>query len=277
VWFNRSVPDDPPTEQAESAPRPRHRRRAIAAAAVLTALSGAGLAVVALTGRDGPSSATVSAAPPPRFVDETATAGVDHTYDGGFDYFVGGGVAAFDCNGDGRDDLYFAGGSRPAALYRNDSPVGGALRFTVLPSAVTDLSAVTGAYPIDVDSDGITDLAVLRLGENLLLRGLGDCSFETANDRFGIDGGESWTTAFSATWEASNTLPTMAFGNYLVPDTTVCDESDIVRPAPGGGGYAPPTALAPGYCTLSMLFSDWSRTGERDLRATNDRHYYTDG
>jgi hypothetical protein len=26
-----------------------------------------------------------------------------------------------------------------------------------------------------------------------------------------------------------------------------------------------------------MLFSDWDRSGRRDLRVTNDRHYYTDG
>jgi hypothetical protein len=35
--------------------------------------------------------------------------------------------------------------------------------------------------------------------------------------------------------------------------------------------------MAPGWCTLSILFSDWGRTGRRDLRMTNDRHYYTDG
>jgi hypothetical protein len=32
--------------------------------------------------------------------------------------------------------------------------------------------------------------------------------------------------------------------------------------------------LDPGFCTLSMLFSDWDRSGRRDLRVTNDRHYY---
>ena len=42
-------------------------------------------------------------------------------------------------------------------------------------------------------------------------------------------------------------------------------------------GYAPPVALSPGYCTLSVLFSDWNRSGQRDLRMTNDRHYYLDG
>ena len=34
-------------------------------------------------------------------MDETTAAGIDHVYGGDFAYFVGGGVAAFDCNGDG--------------------------------------------------------------------------------------------------------------------------------------------------------------------------------
>ena len=37
---------------------------------------------------------------------------------------VGGGVAAFDCDDDGRPELYLAGGANPAALFHNDSPVG---------------------------------------------------------------------------------------------------------------------------------------------------------
>ena len=75
-------------------------------------------------------------APAPTFVDETDVLRASTTvYDGEFEFFVGGGVAAFDCDDDGRADLFFAGGSEPAALYRNDSPVGGALRFS--PIAVT--------------------------------------------------------------------------------------------------------------------------------------------
>ena len=246
----------------------------LGSAAALVAI-GVGAAVVFQPG--GQRSTTDSNAEAPRFEDEASSAEVVHNYDGEFDFFVGGGVAPFDCDEDGRPDLYFAGGSEPAALFRNESPSGGALRFAKLASPVTDLTAVTGAYPLDIDSDGNTDLAVLRLGGNAILRGLGDCRFEVANDRFELDAGEAWTTAFSATWEGSNTLPTMAFGNYLVPGEGVCDQSRLMRPAPDGDGYASPVALSPGYCTLSMLFSDWSRSGERDLRMANDRHYYTEG
>ena len=66
-------------------------------------------------------------APAPHFVDDTSASGIDHRYDGEFEYFVGGGVAAFDCDDDGRDELFLAGGSEPAALFHNDSPIGGAL------------------------------------------------------------------------------------------------------------------------------------------------------
>jgi hypothetical protein len=121
------------------------------------------------------------------------------------------------------------------------------------------------------------DLVVLRHGGNVVLRGLGDCRFEAANEQLGLDGGDAWTAAFSATWEGANALPTLAFGNYLSSDRKDCDASQLVRPTAEGDTYGPPEPLAPGYCTLSVLFSDWSRSGRRDLRITNDRHYYLDG
>ncbi|MBI4933150.1 MAG: VCBS repeat-containing protein, partial [Actinobacteria bacterium] len=236
------------------------------------AVIGAALALLAGCGGSDESSSGA-----PRFVDEATSAGIDHVYAGEFEFFVGGGVAAFDCTGDGKDELYFAGGTNPAALYRNESPTGGALRFTAVPSSVTDLTEVTGAYPIDIDSDGVTDLAVLRRGSNVLLRGLGDCAFEDATEAFGIDGGNDWTVAFSATWEGSNALPTLAFGSYLtIEDRTKCGDSRLLRPV-DDAAYADPIALSPAYCTLSILFSDWGGSGRRDLRVANDRHYYREG
>ncbi len=254
----------------------RGRRRArifgvgLAALVVVVAL-GAVLTVV--------TGAGSSAGAPPRYVDETAASGISHAFEGADD-IVGGGVAAFDCDDDGRSDLYLAGGTAPAALYRNESPVGGPLRFSEVALPDSDATGVTGAYPIDIDGDGLTDLAVLRRGENVLLRGLGDCRFERANEAWGFDGGDAWTTAFSATWEGASTLPTLAFGNYVdesaAGDAVACADDVLVRPAATDDRFGPPLPLSPSWCTLSMLFSDWDRSGRRDLRVSNDRHYYGD-
>ena len=268
-------------EPRPNAGRP-HQGRATALWLVLGGIGGALVALAVVLALElALTSAGETAAEAPRFVEESTAAGIDHVYEGEFPYFVGGGVATFDCNDDRRPDLYLAGGADPAALYRNESPVGGALRFAKVSAPVTDLTSVTGAYPIDVDGDALTDLAVLRNGVNILLRGLGDCRFERANETWGYDGGNALTAAFSATWEGSATLPTLAFGNYLdlakADDRSACDDNQLVRPLPGGDAYAAPIPLAPGYCTLSVLFSDWDRSGHTYLRMANDRHYYLDG
>ncbi len=248
----------------------------IALTVIALAVIGAGILALRSTAPAAPVALGA-----PAFVDETASAGIDFAYTGDFDYAVGGGVAAFDCTGDGKSSLYFAGGSQPAALYRNDTPVGGPLRFTRLESPVTDLTGVMGAYPIDLEGRGLTDLVVLRNGETVLLQGLGDCRFERANDSLGFDGQGPPTTAFSATWEAGQTLPTLAFGRYQ--DTAsndphhLCFDNVLFRP--DGSKYADPLPLRPSWCALSMLFSDWNRSGHMDLRVSNDEQYYlpTDG
>lgn len=252
-------------------------RQVAIAIAVVVVIAAAGVAGTLVLRTPTPTIAAGA----PRFVDETASSGVDLVYDGEYPFAVGGGVAVLDCDGDGRQDLYLAGGGGSAALYQNVSPVGGALRFTRVADPATDVRGATGAYPLDVDGDGMADLTVLRDGENLLLRGVGGCRFEPANERWGLDGGASFTTAFSATWEGSATLPTLAFGNYLIetehPDPDrLCADNELLRPAAGGPRYGQPTPLSPAWCALSMLFSDWDRSGRRDLRVSNDRHYYSE-
>ena len=123
-------------------------------------------------------SAGAAAAGEVRFVDARAALPVEHVYSGGWEHFVGGGVAVFDCNGDRRPEIFAAGGTAPARLFVNRTPGAGAPFAFDLGVGVPELTGVTGAYPLDIDSDGQLDLAVLRVGPNVLLRGLGDCRFE---------------------------------------------------------------------------------------------------
>ncbi len=227
---------------------------------------------------DGPPT---EALPAPSFVDVTATSGVDHVYDGDWTYYVGGGVSAFDCNDDQLPDLFIAGGENPAGIFENQSSAGGSLAFGRVAAPEVEVTGVTGGYPVDIDADGILDLVILRRGENLVMKGAGDCRFGRANELWGFDGGDVWTTAFSATFEEGAARPTLAFGNYLELDdrdnpTGNCTDNRLVRPAEDRQ-YDVVSELAPGLCSLSVLFHDWGRTGQVDLRITNDKHYYRDG
>ena len=215
----------------------------------------------------------------PRFIDESASLPAPHVYAGGWEHFVGGGVAVFDCNGDGRLDFAAAGGENPARLFVNRSERGRFAFEAGSPLPVAD--AVTGLWPLDIDSDGIADLAVTRVGPNALLKGAGDCTFANTSDDWHFERGDAWSTAFSATFEPGATWPTLAIGNYVDradPDGPfeACDANVLYRPA-SGGGFAPPERLEPGYCALSILFSDYARRGRADLRLSNDRHYYVRG
>jgi hypothetical protein len=159
--------------------------------------------------------------------------------------------------------------------------VGGALKFVVEQSGLETTNAI-GAYPIDIDGDGQIDVVVLRVGEVQIYRGLGNCKFELANDRWNIHTPAYWHTAFSATWEKDNNLPTLAFGTYTDLKKKrypwgSCTPGALYRPEPNADRYGPPLRLEPGYCALSMLFSDWSRSGHADLRVGNDREYYRNG
>ena len=214
----------------------------------------------------------------PAFTDETATAGLSTVYEGEWEYMVGGGVATFDCSGDGFPEVFLSGGAAPSALYLNRSAQGGTLAFEKT-DAVT-LDAVLGAYPLDIDSDGVMDLVVLRQGENKLMRGLGDCRFEAANETWGFDGGDAWSTAFAAIWEKGQDWPTLAIGNYIDRREEAfpwgsCTENWLHRP--DGPRFGAPVPLTPSYCALSMLFTDWNRSGHPSLRVSNDREYYKAG
>lgn len=212
-------------------------------------------------------------------MDATAVSGIDHVYQGDEAFVVGGGVATFDCNGDFLPDIALAGAEQPLALYQNVSLRGRPLGFKKV-DLDQDITRATGIYPLDFDGDKELDLFVLRFGQNILLRGLGDCYFEDATSEVGLPEREDWTTSFAAHWEEGNKLPTLFIGNYVPRDRPLqangnCEPSYVLKPE--GRHYGAPILLGPGACTLSAMFLDWSGTGRFDLRLANDREYYDRG
>ncbi|MDF2371123.1 MAG: VCBS repeat-containing protein [Rhizobiaceae bacterium] len=221
----------------------------------------------------------------PVMAEQAKAAGLEHSYTGPWEYFVGGGAASLDCNGDRFPDLMLAGGTSKVQLFVNESKPAGPLKFTPqkLDISDTELESVTGLYPIDLNNDGFKDVVMLRLGRNIILKGGPDCSFSNANREFAFDGGRAWTTAFAATFERDQPFPTLAFGNYVdrsAPGSPwgTCHDNVLLR-AQGTDSphYSEADILTPGFCTLSMLFTDWNRSGTPALRMTNDRQYYRDG
>jgi enediyne biosynthesis protein E4 len=223
----------------------------------------------------------------PLMHEEAEAAGVHSVYDGPWEFFVGGGGAAFDCDGSGFPSVFLAGGKNPARLFVNKSKAGGPLKFE---EKALDIGAdpklltnVIGAYPLDIDGDGHMDLFVLRVGGNLLLKGGPDCTFALANHEWNFDGDTGWTTSFAAEWEPGQKFPTLAIGHYVDRDAPgspwgTCADNSLYRPQPGDKpDYSVRTPLPPGFCALSMLFTDWNKSGMPSLRVSNDRQYYRGG
>ena len=158
--------------------------------------------------------------------------------------FVGGGVAAFDCDDDGCPDLYLAGGERAGRAVPQRQPDGrsAAIRAGRRRRRPT-WTAVTGAYPLDIDGDGDhRPGGAARRRERPPARASATAGSSERTSAWGFDGGDGWTMAFSATWEATRpadpgvrrTTWADAAGD---PATYAAPDNELVRPAADGDGY----------------------------------------
>ena len=140
---------------------------------------------------------------PIRLVDTTRNTGIRFVhYDGssGQKYIVEtvtAGLALFDYDGDGDEDIYFLNGAPlrgsppgPAptnALYRNE----GGWKFTdvTVAAGVGDTGFGLGVAAADYDNDGDVDLYVNNYGPNVLYRNNGDGTFSNATEIAGVGWG----------------------------------------------------------------------------------------
>jgi hypothetical protein len=162
-------------------------------------------------------SAPAAAAPAIPFKDVATEAGIRYVHTNGaygdklLPETMGGGVAVFDVDGDGDDDILFVDSGRwphkpsgpaqpPLALYRNDTRPGGPLRFSDV-TAEWGLQAPfreplygMGVAVGDYDGDGDRDVFVTGVGKNRLLRNEGG-RFTDVTSAAGVGGApEEWST-----------------------------------------------------------------------------------
>jgi hypothetical protein len=134
------------------------------------------------------------------FRDVAARAGVNFRFDKGsrrkhdLPEIMGGGVALFDADGDGRLDIYLCNGGPiepapgkpdpPCRLYRNL----GTWRFADITdhAAAPGPSYAMGAAVGDFDGDGSPDLLVTGWGDQRLYKNLGSGRFEDVTMRAGL-------------------------------------------------------------------------------------------
>ena len=192
---------------------------------VLTALCfslffGAQAAAQSAESSSQPSTAAVSSDEvPARFVDVTDKVGVKfqhqalHTTRKYLLETMGSGVALFDCDNDGRLDIFLVNGAR----YSDPTPKGtipqktgpeywnrlfhqkpdGTFEDVTEKAGLEGVGYGMGVAVADYDNDGYEDVFVTGYGGNRLYHNNGNCTFTDVTEKAGVGGG-GWSS--SATW-----------------------------------------------------------------------------
>jgi hypothetical protein len=173
----------------------------------------------AAPGPSGNSNVNVEQPVPGSFIDVTGKSGIKflhqapHTSRKYLIETMGSGVALFDCDNDGRLDIFFANG----APYSDPTPKGfipqktgpeywnrlyhqkadGTFEDITEKAGLQGIGYSMGVAVADYDNDGNEDLFVTGYGGNHLYRNNGNCTFTDVTDKAGV-GGSGWSS--SAAW-----------------------------------------------------------------------------
>jgi enediyne biosynthesis protein E4 len=257
-------------------------------------------------------TAQTVAAPPIRFRDVGPQAGmttVPH-FAPVKQYLVemmGGGVALFDCDNDGKLDIvtvndstvdnYLKGGDLMVTLYHQDTPQNGQIHFTdvTVASGLPLRGWGMGVAVGDFDNDGLPDLYVTGYGHNVLYHNLGGCKFEDVTAQKKVAGGGFSVGAAWADYDRDGKLD-LFVSRYVNSDVhhlpqpgekgfqyqglsmevpVLNGETDLLFHNTGAGGFEEVSQRAgvdnpDKRLGMGVVWADYDHDGWPDLFVTND-------
>jgi hypothetical protein len=218
------------------------------------------------------------------FVESSQQLGITHFQLSSIE--LGGGVAIFDMNNDGWEEIYLTGGENRDKLYRNNADgtftevgVAAGLGFT---AAVTTMGVTTG----DIDNDGFRDILILTdLGQEVLLfRNNGNGTFSRVIGPFDASTSQRNLSASFGDVNKDGLLD-IYITNYITTSNVLFDQNELVNGFAhdcepdllfinnGDLSFSESSAtygLSQNGCGLATTFTDFDGDSDADLFVVND-------
>ncbi len=213
-------------------------------------------------------------------------AGIDHIY--GANNFMGGGVAFFDYDNDGWEDIYMAGGNRQDALYHNNGDGTFTERGSAAGLTITNGFGTHAVTTGDYNRDGYRDvfLGTLNFWSNKLLRNNGDGTFTDVTTEAGLADHIAWSAAVAFGDYNLDGWPDLYVGNYTYNLAITYDSVGVINGFAhdcdenwlflnnGNGTFSDVTGLlnagADTGCVLALAWTDVDFDHDPDLFVIND-------
>ncbi|MFT7154731.1 MAG: hypothetical protein ACI9Z7_001806, partial [Alteromonas macleodii] len=216
------------------------------------------------------------------FNEESVQSGILHSYVHLFQ--IGGGVAIFDFDNDGWEDIYFTGGEQSDKLYQNLGT--GQFQDITIASGISAFAEVetSGVTTGDIDNDGHREILVTSLlgNPNVLLYNNGDGTFQQIP--LPENGTEYWSAVAAFGDVNQDGFLDILIGNYIYESGFIQENGSVVgfdhdcsaNRLYLSNGDLTFSDVSNIYgiddtgCTLAVAFTDYDNDSDPDVLLSND-------